>query len=239
MVEELKDIPLLILAGGKATRLKGLSADTPKYLMPLDGKTCFADFHLSWARDQGFKRIILSLGHLAEKIQSHIGDGSRYGLEVSYLLDGDTPRGTGGALTQSLTQDFQTLAITYGDTILNLDSKALVRLLNSTQLPALMTVYENKVADHRPNCDFKNTLVTYDKSSPEANWRYIDYGFLILKRSVIESFPNKTPLDLAEPMSTLSRQNGVLGFEATERFWEIGTPESLAEFRKHFGFSTT
>lgn len=239
MVEELKQIPLLILAGGKATRLKGLSADTPKYLMPLDDKTTFADFHLKWAKEQGFTKVILSLGHLAEKIQAHVQDGSRYGLNVSYILDGDSPRGTGGALTQALAHNFETLAVTYGDTILELNSRHLVQLLHKSGLQALMTVFENKVADHRPNCDFKNSLVTYDKINPAKDWRYIDYGFLLLKRQVIESFAQKIPLDLAEPMSALSRQNQVVGFEAKERFWEIGTPESLAEFRQQFGFHAT
>lgn len=239
MVEELKQVPLLILAGGKATRLKGLSAETPKYLMPLDERTTFADFHLNWAKDQGFTKVILSLGHLAEKIQAHVQNGSRYGLEVSYILDGDTPRGTGGALTQALAHPFETLAVTYGDTILELSSLRLVQLLESSGLQALMAVYENNVEDHRPNCDLKDSLVTYDKMNPAADWRFIDYGFMVLKRNVIESFPNKSPLDLAEPMSLLTRQKQVAGFECKERFWEIGTPEALAEFRQHFGFRTT
>src|SRR4051812_21605901 len=94
---DVSQVPLLILAGGKATRLKHLSQNTPKYLMPV-GDRCFADIHLEWAAQQGFKDILLSLGHLSEQIQAHCGNGEKYGLTIKYLLDGDTPLGTGGAL---------------------------------------------------------------------------------------------------------------------------------------------
>jgi NDP-sugar pyrophosphorylase family protein len=236
MVEELKNTPLLILAGGKGTRLKGLGVDTPKYLMPLDDKTCFADFHLHWAKSQGFSRVILSLGHLAEKIQKHCGQGERYGLEISYLLDGDEPLGTGGAVAKALSIDFDILAITYGDTILGVEAKSLYRSLKNSNAQALMSIYENQVPGHRSNCHFNAPWVVYNKTNPNPSWRHIDYGFLLMRRSAIQGFPTQTPLDLAEPLGTLSSQKLVLGSEITERFWEIGSPEALEEFREHFGF---
>jgi NDP-sugar pyrophosphorylase family protein len=236
MVEELKDIPLLILAGGKGTRLKHLGVDTPKYLMPLDSKTCFADFHLQWAKDQGFSKVILSLGHLADKIQEHCGQGERYGLEITYVLDGDRPLGTGGAVAKALSNTFDILAITYGDTILSVNAKSLYGSLQKSQAEALMSIYHNQVPGHRSNCDFQPPWVTYDKINPLPTWRFIDYGFLLVRRSVIEGFSSHRPLDLADPLASLSRQNKVIGSEIKDRFWEIGSPEALEEFRRHFGF---
>ena len=90
------NVPLLILAGGKATRLQGLAKDTPKYLQPITANRCFADYHLEWARRQDFSKVILSVGHFGEKVEAYCGNGSKYGLEISYLYDGTTPLGTGG-----------------------------------------------------------------------------------------------------------------------------------------------
>ena len=238
MVEELKNIPLLILAGGKATRLRHLAANTAKYLMPISENKTFADLHLKWAKDQGFDRVILSLGYLAEQVQNYCGDGSNFGLKISYISDGDKPAGTGGAVRLALKENFNILAVTYGDTILSLNAKNLTKSFSRAKnSEALMTIYENKVPGHVCNCDFDGQYVKYDKSSPMPEWRYIDYGFMLLKRTLLENFSTQLPLDLANPLSDFSYKRKVIGSLISERFWEIGSPEALTEFKKHFGDS--
>ena len=228
--------PLLILAGGLATRLKGLAKDTPKYLQPIDEKNVFADIHLRWAAHHGFKRVFLSVGHLGELIEKHCGNGAKYGLELSYLFDGEKPLGTGGAVRGALKFPFESLAITYGDTLLSVPVSDFLAAFENSKLEGAMTVYRNKVPGHVCNADLRaaGTLVTYDKKSPQSDWAYIDYGFLALKRSAIEQASDETPFDLALPLSRLSRRDQLRGFEIKERFWEIGSPEALDEFRQTF-----
>ena len=94
-----------------------------------------------------------------------------------------------------------------------------------------MTVFENRLPGHVCNIDVQAPWVTYDKINPKASWKYIDYGFMVLKRSLIESFSPQRPLDLAQPLSEASFEKKIVGFQVQERFWEIGSPEALSQFQ--------
>ncbi len=227
--------PILVLAGGRATRLKNLSIDTPKYLMPVSNKQIFADIHLDWIAKSGFKKVFLSIGHLGEKIKEFCGKGERWNLEVNYIEDGPTLRGTGGAVRNSLEFNYQELCITYGDTLLSFNIQDFVQkfrdFAQSKDGLGAMTVYKNAVPGHICNVDWYAPFITYDKKNPNPNWQYIDYGFMILKRKLIENFPDELPLDLAAPLSQASYEKQLMGYPVQERFWEIGSPEALREFQ--------
>ncbi len=226
--------PILVLAGGRATRLKNLSADLPKYLMPVDENRNFADVHLNWLKSLGFKEVILSIGYLGEKIKEYCGDGAKWKLDIKYLNDGPSLIGTGGAVRKSLEFQFDELAVTYGDTLLNFDFKDFLEKLRSSAGEGAMTIYKSSLNGHTCNVNWESPYVTYDKANPSPDWKYIDYGFMVLKRSLIERFPQEIPLDLAVPLSSASHQKQILGYPVKERFWEIGSPEALAEFQAKF-----
>jgi NDP-sugar pyrophosphorylase family protein len=229
-------IPLLILAGGRATRLKHLSENLPKYLMPIGENKVFADAHLEWAHKKGFKRIILSIGYLGSMVKDYCGDGSKWQLEINYVDDGAQPLGTGGAVKKSLAFAYTDLAITYGDTILSFDVVKCINQYRTTSTSGalgIMTYYQNEVEGHVCNVTpTENGFIYYNKIQPGKDWLYIDYGFSVLSRSLIESFADKVPLDLAEPLMQTSQMGQLAGYECKERFWEIGSVESLAEFRE-------
>lgn len=230
------EIPLLILAGGRATRLKHLSENTPKYLMPIDSRKCFADVHLEWVHSQGFKKVYLSIGYLGSQIKDYCQDGSRWGLQIKYLEDGDAPLGTGGAVALALSEKFEYLAVTYGDTVLELSFPELLqKIVSFPNANSLMTVYKCDIPGHQCNATFVDgQFIHYDKLNAQSGWKHIDYGFLILKRNCIEAFSKTRPLDLALPMHQDSVSKKVIGHEVNSRFWEIGSPESLFEFQKKF-----
>ncbi len=226
--------PILVLAGGKGTRLKNLAAQTPKYLMPVTESKVFADVHLEWLKSLGFHQIFLSIGHLGDQIRAHCGNGSQWGLQIQYLEDGEIPLGTGGAVRKALQFPFNELCVTYGDTILNFSLSEILKHYRDSKALGVMTIYENKVPGHQCNATLEGPWVIYDKMRPETGWKYIDYGFLLLSRPLIESFDSTTPLDLSTPLSSASRQKKILGFPVQDRFWEIGSPEALSEFQQRF-----
>ncbi len=204
--------------------------------MQISTNEVFADVHLAWVYQQGFRRVFMSVGYLAEKIQAHCGDGSKWGLSITYFSDGDSPLGTAGALSLTLSQEFEHVAITYGDTLLKLDCHSLIqKLLNhpKSSLPpkGLMTVYKNQLPQHLCNADIQGEFVTYSKGNPKSGWLFIDYGFLILERSVLSKIDRVRPLDLAVVLEKLSLEKKLLGFVAEDRFWEIGTQQALDDFR--------
>lgn len=229
----MSDIPLLILAGGRASRLGDLSDDCPKFLMPV-GATGerFADVQLAWARLQGFKRVVLCVGYLADQIRSYCGDGSRYGLEISYSEDGEKPLGTGGALRKAATSLSDSLvAMIYGDTILSLDVPRICHEARTMNEDVVMTIMENPPPGNPLNArlNFDGT-VTYDKRSPGADFKHIDYGFLVIKRHWLMQWPLGEAIDLADRIQLSSKNGHVRASVASIPFWEIGTRSSLNVF---------
>ncbi len=235
MSDQIGQIPILILAGGRATRLKGLASDTPKYLMSVSPAETFADVHLAWLKSIGFQKVLLSIGYLGEKIRNYCGDGKKWGLQIQYIEDGSTLVGTGGAVRKALKFQFNDLCVTYGDTLLNFSLTDFLENYAATSALGSMTIFKNELPGHICNIDLKKSWITYDKFNPQPDWEYIDYGFMILKRSLIEFFPQEIPMDLALPLSEAASRKKILGFPVKERFWEIGSPEALAEFQKGLG----
>lgn len=87
---------VVIMAGGRGTRIAELFPDVPKPLIPVDGKPILEREIRSLA-SQGFKDIILTVGYLAEKIVNYFGDGSLWGVKIDYFIE-ETPLGNAGAL---------------------------------------------------------------------------------------------------------------------------------------------
>src|SRR4051794_34141621 len=81
-------LPIAILAGGLATRLRPVTETIPKALIEISGEP-FLAHQLRLLRRNGFERIVLCVGHRAEQIRDFAGDGSRFGLNIEYSLDAD------------------------------------------------------------------------------------------------------------------------------------------------------
>ena len=87
---------VVLMAGGRGTRISELFPDIPKPLIPIQG-TPVLEREICSLRDQGFTDIILTIGYMAEKIKSYFGDGSKWGVKIEYFVE-DKPLGNAGAL---------------------------------------------------------------------------------------------------------------------------------------------
>src|SRR5947207_12655387 len=94
------NLPVAILAGGLATRLRPLTEKIPKVLLPIAGKP-FLAHQLELLQSQGLSRVVLCAGHFGEMIQRDFGDGQGHGVKIEYSYDGPTLLGTGGALQKA------------------------------------------------------------------------------------------------------------------------------------------
>jgi NDP-sugar pyrophosphorylase family protein len=215
--------PVCILAGGLGTRLGSRVKDTPKPLIEVAGKPFLAhQFHLLKAC--GAHRVVLCVGYLGERIEAAIGDGSRYGLEVRYRYDPPGLAGTAGAIRAALDDLVERFLVLYGDTYLRIDYAAVERA--SHGWPALMTAFENGSRWDTSNVLYEaGRIVRYDKRAPTPDMRWIDYGLSVLTPEALSG----DAADLADVMHALSSQGRLGGYLASERFYEIGTPEALAE----------
>src|SRR5213075_1814024 len=110
---------LIILAGGKGTRLKDRLGDLPKPMIPIAGKPLL-EHQIELARAHGFSDVLLFVHYRAELIQEHFGDGSQRGLRIRYIVETE-PLGTAGATLAGLDQLAERFAVMYGDTMVNVD----------------------------------------------------------------------------------------------------------------------
>ena len=113
-------MPVAILAGGLATRLWPITRQIPKALVEVAGEP-FINKQLRYLGQQGIKNVTLCVGHLGEVIQSTVGDGNQFGLEVEYSLDGENLLGTGGAIKKALTKLGDKFFVLYGDSFLPIE----------------------------------------------------------------------------------------------------------------------
>lgn len=223
----------VILAGGRGTRMAPATDEIPKALLPVAGRP-FADWQLAWLASEGVHRVTYSIGYLGDLIRGHVGGGEHWGLQVDYVDEGHSLRGTGGALRQALEEgalDDQFLVL-YGDSYLRVDLRDAWEALATSGKDALMTVYRNDGKWERSNAVFEGGLVTRYAKGLEVipeNMHFVDYGLSIFRRSTVErSIPPHAVVDLADVFTSLSLAGQLAGYEASERFHEIGSPDGLA-----------
>jgi NDP-sugar pyrophosphorylase family protein len=218
-----------ILGGGLATRLRPATKTLPKALLPVAGRP-FVEHQLALLRNQGCRRAVLCVGYLGETIRHHLGDGARWGVALEYSYDGPVLLGTGGALRRALPLLGEEFFVLYGDTYLPCDFRAVEAAFRASRLPALMTVLRNEGRWDRSNVSFaEGRVLHYDKRSPASDALYIDYGLSVLRPEVLSGRDDGEAFDLGEVFADLARRRLLAGFEVHERFYEIGSPEGLAE----------
>ena len=107
------------MAGGKGTRIAQVNATVPKPMIPIEGKPIL-EYQIETLKKQGYTDIILIVGHMGNVIQKYFGDGSAFGVQISYIVE-EQPLGTAGALyflKDEIQNDFLLLN---GDIIFDVD----------------------------------------------------------------------------------------------------------------------
>ena len=226
-------LPVAILAGGLATRLRPHTETIPKSLIDVAGRP-FAEHQLALLRAHGIERVVFCVGHLGEQIRDVIGDGSRLGLDVAYSFDGPVLLGTGGALRRALPLLGGAFFVLYGDSYLECDYAAIERAFVAAGQPGLMTVFRNDGQWDTSNVLFSDgRIARYDKTARTADMRHIDYGLGVLDARVLDPYHPERPLDLAAVYADLVARGQLAGFEVDTRFYEIGSHAGLEDTRRH------
>ena len=226
--------PVAILAGGLATRLRPISEMIPKALIKVAGRP-FIFRQLDYLRFQGITRVVLCIGYLGEMIQVAVGDGSAFGLDVSYSSDGPKLLGTGGTLRRALPLLGKQFFVLYGDSYLPCNFGEVQRDFVECGQPAVMTVMHNGDRWDKSNVLFVDgRIIEYNKHSPGPRMEYIDYGLGVLSADVLGGYPADLPFDLADVYQELSLVGKLAGHEVEERFYEIGSYEGLGEAEAYF-----
>ncbi len=224
---------VVILVGGLATRLRPLTNKMPKSLIQIRGKP-FLEYQLDFLEKDGVKNVILCVGYLGDEIKSFFGNGKRFGINIKYSYESQYLLGTAGALRnakESLKDEF---FVMYGDSYLFLDFIAANSYFKRFDNLGLMVVYKNYDRYDTSNVAIEDNLVKrYSKTQRAKDVVYIDYGVSILKKEAIELVPKNQAYSLEELFTELIKKEELLAYEVNKRFYQIGSPEGLAEFKRY------
>jgi Nucleoside-diphosphate-sugar pyrophosphorylase involved in lipopolysaccharide biosynthesis/translation initiation factor 2B, gamma/epsilon subunits (eIF-2Bgamma/eIF-2Bepsilon) len=225
----MKSLPVALLAGGLATRLRPITNTIPKSLVPINGEP-FIRHQLRLLKGQGVEELVLCVGHLGEMLREEVGDGSKWGLSVSYSFDGEVLLGTGGALRKALPLLGERFFVLYGDSYLPIDFRAVQAAYDPARADALMTILLNEDRWDSSNVRYEDgRILAYDKKARVPSMRYIDYGLGILSAKVLESYSPDMPFDVADAYRDLAAKGRLAGFEVRTRFYEIGSVAGIAD----------
>jgi D,D-heptose 1,7-bisphosphate phosphatase len=218
---------LLVLAGGRGTRLSGVVDDRPKPMALISGRP-FLEIQLNYFRGQGITKVSLLVSHMAEQIVKYFSDGSRFGLDIEYLHE-DTPLGTGGAIRNAMSHysGEDKFLVINGDTLFTLDLQEFIGL---GQSPCFMSLKATEDCSRygRVQWRFSDLSVAeFEEKTQARGDGFINAGVYLLSRELLDFFPQGKSSFEMEVLPLLVKRKRLHGVPCAGRFVDIGTPESF------------
>ena len=222
---------LVILAGGKGTRLKDRLGDLPKPMIPIGGKPLL-EHQVELARAHGFTDVLLFVHYRADLIQQHLDDGSRWGVRIRYIVERE-PLGTAGALLAGFDELAPRFVVMYGDTMVNMDLTRFWNAQEKSGAAAALFLHPN---NHPLDSDLVEVnaehRVTAFHNRPHPADKYfqnlVNAGLYIIEKSALEPWRKNTkPIDFGKDLfpAMLARGAKLLGYNSPEFIKDIGTPQ--------------
>jgi NDP-sugar pyrophosphorylase family protein len=218
----------VILAGGLGTRLRPLTLKVPKPMVDINGKP-FLEIKLRDMLERGIRDYVFCVGYLGNMIEEYFGDGSRFSARIRYSYDGEKLLGPIGALKNAqnlLEEDF---VVTYGDNYVDVDYHEMAKKLRKSRALGVMAVLHNKNRWGKSDADVRNGyVVAYSKHS-DKGFEWINYGVFALRK---EALGLARSGDEEEFFNELISRRELLAFKVSKRFYDVGLPDSLEEFKR-------
>lgn len=224
--------PVAILAGGLATRLGQTTVKIPKSLVDIHGEP-FIYHQLRLMSNLGIDKVVLCVGHLGNLIKEVVGDGSQFGLHVTYSFDGPVLQGTAGALCQASSLLGDNFFVTYGDSYLACDYSAIQSRFDHEQ-PLGLLVVTTQLGTWHANVEFESdAIIAIDEvaRAHRPRMRHIDFGVSVLDQRALTLVPKYRPYGLSALYADLAEYDELSGYEVHEPFYEIGSLSGLEQVR--------
>lgn len=221
-----------VLVGGLGTRLGKLTEEVPKPMVLVGGRP-FLEYEVELLKKGGIDDFVLCVGHLGEKVERHFGDGTGWGVKMRYSYDGPRLLGPAGAVKAAEPLLGDRFFVTYGDAYLRLNYKAMMGALLDSGRLALMAVLQNR--NRYGNSDVEvegDSVVRYDKRAKGKGMEWVNFGVTAMRKAALSLLKNGERCEEEEFYGELIRRRQLGAFRVEERFYEIGTPASLAEFER-------
>lgn len=220
----------VIQAGGKGTRVRELTQDKiPKPLMEINGKTML-EWQIENLIQNGIREIIMITGHLGDRIEAYIGDGSKWGIQISYIRETE-PLGSAGALYYLKDRCSKDILLIFGDVMFDIDWERFIGFHEKTGGLVTLLVHPNS---HPQDSDLvvlddDSKVLSFDYKNRIRNYFYencVNAGIYILSAEVLERFSKVQKTDLEKDiLLPLIEEGKVYGYRTPEYVKDAGTPE--------------
>ncbi|HLC89843.1 MAG TPA: NDP-sugar synthase [Patescibacteria group bacterium] len=229
----------IILAGGEGTRLRPLTYQMPKAMIPVQGRT-LTEHVFNIYKKIGVTEIYLSVAYLADKMIDYFGNGKKFGLKINYLKE-ENPRGTAGPLL-ILKEKGETVKDNFfmsnGDNLFALDLKAMLDFHQKSGGAATIALIEVSDPSRYGVARLNNSQILEFTEKPkiqEAPSNFISSGYYVLSPEIFDYLPNKDFVMMEkEVWPVLAKAGKLFGFKSAAQWFDTGTPQSYQQVEKEW-----
>lgn len=229
---------VVIMAGGKGTRMLSIASDIPKPMIPIEGRPVL-EHEIECLCEQGFTDILITVGHLENVIMDYFGDGLKFGVHITYYFEKE-PLGNAGALFQvkdQLTDDFLLLN---ADAMFDIDFNRFVQYHKTHDAVATLFTHPNShpydsgviIADE--HMAVRKWLAKEDER-PEYFKNRVNAGLHVLNKRILEQTVEGGKIDLdRQLLKPLAGTGQMYCYDSPEYVKDMGTPERYYAVCKDF-----
>lgn len=216
----------LLLLGGKGTRFRPITYEMPKALLPVQGRTV-PEHMIDLLKKYGIIDLVFSIGYLGDKIRDYFSDGSRFGVNITYVKETE-PMGSAGAikLASGLLKD--PFIVTNGDELknINLDEMFEFHRKNKALITVALTTVENPSFYGVAKLEGNKVLEFIEKPTKEkAPSNLVNSGLSIWEPEVLKYIPKGFSMYEKDLFPILARQGKLYGYVFSGQWFDTGTPE--------------
>jgi len=215
-----------ILAGGKGERLKPLTKETPKPLLPIKGKPIL-EWNIERLKEFGVEKIVIGIGHLGEKIEEYFGNGKKIGVEIKYMRE-ELPLGTGGAVKHAAELLGKRFFMINGDNMADFDYSAMTKVHKENKAEATIALYEVEDVSSFGVARLNNNKILEFVEKPakeDAPSKLINAGAYVLEKKILDIMPTGFCLIEKELFPELANKGRLYGYEHKGQWFPTDTME--------------
>ena len=213
----------VLLVGGKGTRLRPLTDKTPKALLEVQGRAV-TEHLFDLLKKYGIRDVVLCVGHLKEKIRDYFGDGSKFGMGISYAEEGE-PLGTAGPLKLARHLLKESFIVSNGDELKNINIPRMFRLHKRKNALATMALTTVDDPSHYGVARLDGSRIVEFVEKPAKDKtpsNLINAGFYILEPEVIGMIPDGFAMLEKDVFPKLAKLGRLRGFPFSGQWFDIG-----------------
>lgn len=223
----------VILCGGFGTRLRPITNNIPKPMVPVNGKP-FLHYLLQQLSDQGIKQFVLLTGYLGEQISEYFGDGSKWGWEISYS-NGPTEWDTGRRIWEARGLYDPQFLLLYSDNFVQFRLRKLMDLHETLSCPITLILAPKGKGNIKVSEN--GSIEAYDKNRNGEGFDYVEVGYMIVERDSVledfrscEGFPN---FNFSLLLQKFAGESKIAGIIVRDPYHSISDPARLAKMNSY------